>query len=288
MNLPFNLSRLASLLTALSTGVVTINTAPAVNDNSAAIPSTAWVGAQITACVGDSRNLTATLTSAGTSLTYTADNVIVKTSLGGITYCIANLNATIVSTAAGAGGISSSSTMPASGYLAIYAIYNPTTQASTVVGVNATSTIAPEICAATMPAGYTASALIGVWPTNSSSQFSPGYQTGRALNIPQLTALSASSSSGSYVAVSIAGAVPMNAKSCYGYGQAGLTTAALVQWAVAASSTGIGWQSSENGTANTSGGGNFHVPILTAQTVYWWATSSNLSYFYLTISGYSF
>ncbi len=65
-----------------------------------------------------------------------------------------------------------SGTAPASGYVALYAIYNPTTGATALLAKNATAGLQAEVYAGgNMPAGYTASALIGVIPTNAGSQY---------------------------------------------------------------------------------------------------------------------
>ena len=69
---------------------------------------------------------------------------------------------------------------PDSGYVALYAIYNPTSGVAALLATNATTTIAPSIYGgAYMPAGYTASALVSVWPTNTTGQPMIGLQTGR-------------------------------------------------------------------------------------------------------------
>ena len=59
--------------------------------------------------------------------------------------------------------------VPASRFFGLYAIYNPVTGASALLAVNATSVLLPNVYGgASMPAGYTASALVSVWPTTAS------------------------------------------------------------------------------------------------------------------------
>ncbi len=242
---------------------------------------------QVVGIVGDSRNLSATLTTAGTSLTYTADNLIVKSALNGLTYCISSLNATIVSTATGAGGISSSSTMPASGFLAIYAIYNPTTATAALLGVNATSAKAPEICAATMPTGYTASALIGVWPTTSASSFNVADQAGRVVTSGRSAVINTSASASSLTAVSLASVVPANAKFAFGDSSVSATsTAANVTQALAATSSSIGCVYQ---TALYYAQDGWHMRLMTPQVLYYIATSTGtISSFVIYVCGYEF
>jgi hypothetical protein len=80
-------------------------------------------------------------------------------------------NKTVNLATTGAGGMDSGAA-PNNGFVAIYAIYNPTTGASALLARNATAAAQPTVYGgANMPAGYTASALISVWPTNASGQF---------------------------------------------------------------------------------------------------------------------
>ncbi len=174
---------------------------------------------QKTQVVGAARNLRMSLTSASASATFTADEIVVESALGGAAYQLSGFSKVLNIGGTGAGGMDTGSA-PVSGYVAVYAIYNPSTGATSIIGVNATSAIAPEIYGgSSMPSGYTASALISVWRTNSSGQFVVGSQVDRLIAFPDLQAftmdqLSVSSSiSGS---ASISGIVPKNAYSIFG------------------------------------------------------------------------
>jgi hypothetical protein len=128
--------------------------------------------------VGSARNLAMTGTAASASATLTADEIVVATALSGRTYRLASFGKTINLATTGAGGMDTGSA-PASGFVAIYAIYNPTTQTAALLARTEGASAATSIYSgANMPAGYTASALVGVWPTNASSQFVAGYQRG--------------------------------------------------------------------------------------------------------------
>ena len=118
--------------------------------------------------IGSARNVKMSVAAASASATITADQIFVGTSLSGQVYRLASLSKSINLATTGAGGMDTG-TAPASGYVAIYAIYNPTTATSALLATNATSSIVGEVYGgANMPAGYTASALVAVWPTNAS------------------------------------------------------------------------------------------------------------------------
>ncbi|AVF37355.1 hypothetical protein BV494_04865 [Rahnella sikkimica] len=147
--------------------------------------------------------------------TFTADELIVGTALGGAQYRLGSFSKTINLATTGAGGMDTGAA-PASGYVALYAIYNPTTGASALLAVNATAAVAPTVYGgANMPAGYTASALVSVWRT-ASSQFVIGYQQDRKIDVARANLFLGTANNASQVALSISGYVPINAKSIYG------------------------------------------------------------------------
>ncbi|WP_330555432.1 hypothetical protein [Burkholderia multivorans] len=173
----------------------------------------AAAGASSVGVVGSMRNGRMSVAAASSTATFTADEIIVETALGGLTYRLPSFSKTINLATTGAGGMDTG-TAPANGYVALYAIYNPTTGASALLARNATSSAQPEVYGgANMPAGYTASALVSVWPTNDSGQFGVGVQQGRRISRSSATVLSQTTSTTSSIAVelSIASAVPPNA-----------------------------------------------------------------------------
>ena len=170
-----------------------------------------------TGVVGQAVNQKISLVSASASATFTADQVIVGESLSGKQYRLSSINKTINLTTTGAGGIDTGAA-PASGWVAIYLIYNPTTDTSALLAQNTTAVVAPTIYGgANMPAGYTASALVSVWRTTSGSLFLNGYQRGRTFSIPRVDVLSTSSNPGPYTPVPLSAAVPLNAIAVSGY-----------------------------------------------------------------------
>lgn len=159
---------------------------------------------------GSAINVAANLSTAGTSVTITADQFVVATSLGGSTYLLSSFSETFNGTTTGAGGMDTGS-LPSSGFVAIYAIYNPTSSAAALLGTNG-NTACPTIYGGShMPSGYTASALIAVWPTNSSAQLIAACLTGRKLTFSPVIVLNVSSNNTSFTAQSISSIVPPNA-----------------------------------------------------------------------------
>ncbi|MGM7911246.1 hypothetical protein [Yersinia enterocolitica] len=167
---------------------------------------------QLTGVIGTSRNAKMSVTAASSTATFTADELIVQTALGGLQYKLSRFSKTINLATTGAGGMDTGA-VPATGFVALYAIYNPITQASALLAVNATSAVQPEVYGgANMPSGYTASALISAWRT-SSSQFVVGFQIDRAISILQTNILTTTTSTSTITSLSIISVVPLNAKS---------------------------------------------------------------------------
>lgn len=250
---------------------------------------------QVAGVVGSVRNLKMSVTAASASATFTADEIIVESALGGLRYCLASFNKTINLATTGAGGMDTG-TAPVSGYVALYAIYNPATSTSALLGYNATSAVAPEVYGGGfMPSGYTASALVSVWPTNPSSKFVAGTQVGRTVTRPNVTVLSTTTTQASPTSLSVATAIPPNANQMIGSvgavpnsGQA--AGAAAVALLVFPDASGTGSQ----GLGSVAGGGNgananVTQSIYTSQTIYYTnSISSGTSSFTITINGYSF
>lgn len=165
---------------------------------------------------GVTLRLSANVVTAGTSVTFTADYISVATALGGQSFSLANLNQTFNGATTGAGGMDTGS-LPTSGFVSIYAIYNPTTNTASILGTIASQS---TIYGGThMPSGYTASALIAIWPTNSSSQLVAGTQTDRNFAYQGTGAGGTPLSNGSATSatlISLSGGVPTAARSVYG------------------------------------------------------------------------
>lgn len=224
--------------------------------------------------VGGMRNAKMVVTAAAATATFTADQIIAGTSLAGLQYVLPSFSQTINLAATGANGMDTG-TAPASGFVALYAIYNPTTGASALLSTNATNAVVPNVYGgAYMPSGYTASALLSVWRTTSSSLFIGGYQRDREVYFAPVTVLTTSASTGSTLtSLSISAAVPMNALS-FGGNLVGTNSSANVQIniSVAGSYTGYGMVISTNTNSAVGSGisSTFtDVPLVSPQTAYY-------------------
>jgi hypothetical protein len=243
---------------------------------------------QLTGLVGSMRNAAMNITVAASSATFTADQIVVASALNGLQYLLSNYNKTINLATTGAGGMDTGSP-PASGFVGIYAIYNPTTGATSILATNATSAAAPNVYGgANMPSGYTASALISVWRVNSGSQLIAGVQIDRMISMPSVTVLNVTTTQASFTALSITTAIPINAKSFFGSALLASTSSSTLSYALAASSTGIGSSSNQGNVTQGIGGAYGVIPIVTAQTLYYQnAVSAGSTTFTLTVSGYT-
>lgn len=315
--------------------------------------------AQVSGVVGAVRNLAMNIGVASAQATMTADEIIVQTALGGLRYCVPVFNATINLAVTGAGGMDTGSA-PASGYVGLYAIFNPlaalfmgsiagntltvssvgsgalavgqyvqgavpgtvitalgsgnggtgtytvsiaqnaaTAQLSTaavaLLATNATAAKVPEVYGgANMPAGYTASALVSVWPTNSSRQLITANQMDRTLCIPAVTVLSTSNVLSAVTALSVASAVPPNARSLSGilgvFAQSTTSTMAL-QLFTQALSTQIGFQDCAGQFAASTGiyDSFRNLPMPTRQSIYYLnSNSAGTPQYIIFVSGYDF
>ncbi|EKN6166740.1 phage tail protein [Yersinia enterocolitica] len=174
--------------------------------------------------VGQSRNARMSVTSATQSATFTADELIVETSAGQ-QYRLSAFNKTVNLGATGAGGMDTGS-VPSAGFIALYAIFNPTNGAVALMAVNATATTVPEIYSgANMPAGYTASALVSVWRV-ASGQFTVGEMVGRQINTPEQPLVTVTNTVSTLTELSISSVIPKNAKTIEGWGLINSTAAA--------------------------------------------------------------
>lgn len=223
--------------------------------------------------VGSNRNVKMSVTSAGASATLTADQLYVSTSLSGQAYRLASFNKTINLAITGAGGMDTGSA-PISGFVGLYAIYNPSSGASALLAVNATgSKVGNVYGGANMPAGYMASALVSVWQTNASGQLAIGVQIDREIGIVTNLVLSTTTPQASLTSLSISGAVPKNAVAFRGdITMTSSVSGAGINSVISGSPSelgrfGVGVNSQAAGTGITA---SFpYIQILTDQTLYY-------------------
>lgn len=231
------------------------------------------VPATLSGIVGSARNLAMNVTAASATATITADEIIVETALGGSQYRIGSFSKTINLSTTGAGGMDTGSA-PVSGFVGLYAIFNPTTATSALMAVNATSAVLPEVYGGSnLPYGYTASALVCVVPTDSSGKIVPLLQMGRKTLIATAQLSSTAVFISTPTALNISAAVPKNAKSLDGilYLVSGQSTRpVLCLQPLGSPSAGI----KQLVGGNSSGVNNTQTPfsdlaIFTPQTIYW-------------------
>lgn len=242
--------------------------------------------------VSSARNAIMNVTAASATATFNADEVIVKSTLGGNTKTLNTFSKVINLATTGAGGMDTGAA-PVSGYVALYAIYNPTTATSALLGVNASAAAAPEVYGGVnMPAAYTYSALLTVVPTNGSSQFLPVYVFNRDVWIINLTTLSTGTPQASPTVHSISAAVPRNAKTVdattsISSSISGVTLSSSLSGSVG----GIGRKTNATTSAATGAGLDSvftNVPVVTQQTIYYTATVGGGSMtFAIAINKYS-
>jgi len=248
---------------------------------------------QLVGVVGSVRNLLSSVAAASASKVVTADNVIVTTALGGLIYGLSGLSLT--------GNLATqmdTGSAPASGYVAEYLIYNPNAAISgtnpRLLYTNA-ATLQPNVYGGShMPSGYTASALIGVWPTNASGQFPIAFQLDREVfvaSVPSGTFTTALTNA----AVTLA--VPLNAKTVSLATQQTTTGASTsYQFAAAAASPVNGGLASMTQSISVSTASlttlisNGRVALLTPQTTYltWVETGGTFPQLLIAISSYTF
>ncbi|MEX5551716.1 hypothetical protein [Pseudomonas pergaminensis] len=272
-------SSFAPINSPMFTGTPGTNATPPLHDNSARLANTNFVYQELLSLslsvVGSARNLKMSVSTASASATLTADEIIIATSLGGAQRKLYSFNKSINLATIGAGGMDTG-TAPVSGFVAIYAIYNPTTATSALLAVNATSVAAPSVYGgANMPAGYTASALVSVWGTNASGLLKVGYQFDRTISFVPISVLSSTAAAASMTSLSIAAAVPLNATLAFGPGGMNSNAGALnLNIASAANNSGV---QQITAAAVTNVSANFSVAIVTPQTIYYTFTATGSS-----------
>ncbi|HDL7825622.1 TPA: hypothetical protein PXP39_003753 [Yersinia enterocolitica] len=245
--------------------------------------------AQWSPVVGASRNAKMSVTAASATATFTADQLTVTTGLSGQPYLLTSFSKTINLATTGAGGMDAGSA-PASGFLALYAIYNPATQASALLAVNATSSIAPEVYGGgNMPSGYTASALVSIWKTSAASLLDIGLQRDRHVDFLRQNGLTTSTQQSSYTAAAFASLIPRNAKTSYGDLQVStVSSAAICTYAISPGISVVGatTYSESGGTGYQS---TFITSIFNIQTVsYLFTATTGAITLGIYFSGYDF
>lgn len=240
--------------------------------------------------VGASRNARMNIAAASVSANFIADEVIVATEPGGKLYRVPDFNKVVNLSVTGAGGMDTG-TAPATGYIALYAIYKPDEKKSALLAVNATASSVPEIYGGVnMPAGYTASALVSVWRI-ASGQFVVGYQRNRHVSFPLTVVYATLTGVTAISGVSFATAVPKNAVTINGYltvyeNQPGTG----VELSLYSSVTGIGQlRANATVTGQTSAAiANGELHVIESQTLYYNMPNTYSGQYGIGCTGYAF
>lgn len=239
----------------------------------------------------DSINVKMSVPTASATATLTADSIIVSTAIGGSSYLLPAFSKTINISTTGAGGMDTGSP-PVSGWIAIYAIYNPLTGVSALLATNATVSVAPVIYAGgNMPAGFTASKLVSVWRITGASVLYGGFQIDNQVIFLGLGVLSVTVTQASMTSFSISTGAPPNAKTVVGSVNVQATAASVLGCGISPSSTSFGSQSGQMAASNAAQILNqFNVPIITSQTLFYTFTVTGGSSPMLNVSvtGYTF
>ena len=220
--------------------------------------------------VGSTRNAVMNVASASANATFTADQVVVASSLSGTSTNLPSYNQPLNLATTGPGGMDTGSA-PLNGYVSIYAIAG--VSGTSILATNVTTSDASIYGGGNMPVGYTSSALISVWPTNGTGLLVAANQRNRTVYIAPANVLNTTTQQASATLLSIAGAVPPNCITIGGYaGIVGTVSTANTALTVAPTSGTVGQQyiTAYNGFYN-----QFKIPIFTPQTMYYICTLSS-------------
>ncbi|GAB7525313.1 hypothetical protein [Paraburkholderia sp. 2C] len=244
---------------------------------------------QSSPAVGAVRNLKASLIAAGTSIAFTADEVGVKSALGGVATILPSFSETVTTTGSGIGGVVGTA-LVASKWAGIYAAWGPTVGAG--IFCTGGTALFPEVYGGTLPSGYTESALISVWPLDTNAHFAIASQFDRSIGFPSTAALNNGTVT-SITALSVASILPLNAKSTSGsitYGNSASSTSGGVFVYENAGSSGTQAISASVAVGNSSYGSTFNrLKITLAQSIYYaTVTNGGTPSFAIGINGYEF
>jgi hypothetical protein len=206
--------------------------------------------------------------------TWTVDELIAKSMLGGVSYSGANLTLNFNGGTVGPGGMDVGTT-PSSADLHIYAIYNPTTATWNTLG---TISYHGPLYGGALPGGYKGSALIWSGKTDVSGNVTAFQQRQRDIVVADTMIFNLGSTGAvSLTAQTLSVVVPINAKTATGWLFAGSYGGGTVP-KVASTAAGFGevWGSGSAGLIN-----NYQpttiwtdVLLITPQTIFW-ATGSS-------------
>jgi hypothetical protein len=205
---------------------------------------------------------------------WTADELVGKSALGGVSYTGANLTLNFNGNTNGPGGMDTGGTPP-NGDLHIYAIYAPTTGVWTTFGTTAYRT---ALYGGSLPAGYKASALIWSGKTDSNGNIVYFRQKQKRIIIDNTMIFNIGSSGAvNLTAQSFGVCVPYNAKSVTGWMFAG-SWGGGTQPQIASDASGLGLvvgSGCAGFISNYQPTTIFQDQLLVTPQTIWWCTGSN-------------
>lgn len=202
----------------------------------------AAIRAQSIGVAGTFTKLKMSVTTDSASATLTADEIVVKSAIGGLSYIVPNFSKTINLATTGVGGMDTGSA-PANSFVSIYAIYNPSTQVSALLACNQSVSSGSVYTGANMPSGYTASALVSAWRTSATGLLVAGSQSDRSIDVTLATIINTTSVL-TNSSVSMNSILPIAAVSFSGVLQCGAASAnSSVTVGLASTSSGFGRKS---------------------------------------------
>ncbi|MFS2112740.1 phage tail protein [Herbaspirillum frisingense] len=230
--------------------------------------------AQRTGVVGSMRNARMRIAAASNVGNFIADEVIVQSALGGERRCLKGVNGNVNLGAVGAGGMDVAPA-PTSGFVCVYLGYSPTAGNARLFAQDATAAALGEVYGgANLPAGYTMTALVGVWPTDSSGRFKIGQQIDREIFLPNTLAFQSAGQKLTPTSFSVAAVVPKNAKSMRGSVGGVCPTSQALNFIVAGDASNTGWAYASASPVTAVSAPFERVPLITPQTLYCTANSS--------------
>lgn len=228
--------------------------------------------------VGDSRGLYSYSTDATTiALFFWKQICLIKSDLSVTMTSYYPVNGTTLNiSTVGAGGMDTG-TMTSGGWLAVYAIYNPTTAIYSTLGVDVTVDVGAAseyYSGSSMPSGYTYSALIAVMPMVSGN-IAAHTLVGRRISIPLSTLLSISAAQSSWTQVTST-LIPNKAVTVWGFAEANATTSTN-RLSVYISHQPSGGPGLNVISANGHIGGQYNIDIVTPRNFYYQFVTSDSS-----------
>lgn len=245
---------------------------------------------------GTIRKLSGSAAGGTKTASWSCDEIIAETALGGAAYKGASLTFNFNGAGTGAGGMDTGST-PTSADLHIYAIYNPATNTWNTLGTIAGSG-ATIYGGANMPAGYTASVLLWSGKTDGSGNIKAFVQQDYDIDLPAfggtVNLFSAANGVTSYTTQSLSNAVPVNARSAkVSFGTNTSGTGAYIL-AVASDTSGTGLQTSSPYAGSGESFGSYNslatfrgIKLTTAQQIAYRMGDTNAGVYRMDCVGYT-